>query len=76
MRNWTSSKFKISVHQKFPLRKQRGSLASPLLSIYPNKIKLNMETLIQKGTCTSRFIAVLFTVAEIIGTLSVHPLNG
>lgn len=32
-----------------------------------------MEALIQKGTCTWKFIAALFTVAEIRGTLSVHP---
>ena len=32
-----------------------------------------MEVLIPKGTCTSKFIAALFTVAEIRGTLSVHP---
>ena len=35
--------------------------ASPLLGIYPKK----MKTLIQEDTCTPMFIAALFTIAKI-----------
>ena len=41
--------------------------AIPLLGIFPDK------TLIQKDTCTLMFMAVLFTIAKVVGNnLTVH----
>ena len=45
--------------------------ANPLLGIYLGK------TIIHKGTCTSMFIAALFTKAEVWKQLNVHQqMNG